>query len=91
MMGVRHGINVLNVTVYNLSHRITEVETRISQLENVEAERGPVVEELSQQKRITGRGLMLSIGRHLRLRYWKRRKQIQSLKIGRLVFPWKFC
>lgn len=50
--GVKRGIEAVNETVKSLGCRITEAESRISKLEDEEAKRAPVVNDLERQNRI---------------------------------------
>lgn len=50
--GVKRGVEAVNETVKGLGCRIAEAESRISKLEDEEAKRAPVVNDLERQNRI---------------------------------------
>lgn len=52
MTGVKNGIESLIEMVKTMGNRITEAKSRISNLEDEEAKRGPVLQELSKQNTV---------------------------------------
>ena len=50
--GVKRGVEAVNEIVKSLGSRITEAESRISKLEDEEAKRAPVVNDLERQNHV---------------------------------------
>lgn len=67
--GVNRGIEAVNETVKSLGCRTAEAESRISKMEDEEAKRAPVVDDLERQnhilkEKINGAGRLLPAAKH---------------------------